>query len=315
MTYAPIALFVYNRPNHTRLTVEALKKNILANESDLFIYSDAAKSTKQDDAVKQVREFIRQVDGFKSVTIVEQRLNFGLAKSIIEGVTSIVNKFGRIIVLEDDLVISPYFLEYMNASLNFYQAEKKVMHISGYMFPIKNPEQLPTTFFYRASTCWGWGTWKRAWDDFQLDSKILLENVHLRKLEYEFNVGDTMEFVSMLKAQSEGLIDSWAIRWYANIFLKSGLCLHPAISLVNNVGHDGSGVHCGSNVAYVVDVVNVRPIKIDKLQKVDESAAGLEAIKNFNISLKPAFHLRVLWGLLRRFKKLWDYKMRRIVNE
>ncbi len=315
MIYAPIALFVYNRPIHTRQTIEALQKNTLASQSDLIIFSDAAKSEAQAETVNKVRQYIHQIGGFKSVAIIEREANFGLAKSIIEGVTWIVNKHGRIIVLEDDLITSPYFLDYMNTSLDVYQAEEKVMHISGYMFPIKPPEKLPATFFYRASTCWGWGTWKRAWDGFQLDPKILLENIQSRKLEYEFNVHNTMEFISMLKAQSEELIDSWAIRWYANIFLKSGLCLHPAISLVNNVGHDGSGVHCGSNVAYAVDVVNVRPIKIDKLHEVDESVAGLKAIKNFNLSLKPAFHLRVLWGLSRRFKKLWDYKMRRIVNE
>lgn len=304
MIYAPIALFVYNRPDHTRQTVEALQKNTLASESDLIVFSDAAKSEEQVEAVNNVRQYIHQIGGFKSVVIVEREANFGLAKSIIEGVTSVVNKYGRIIVLEDDLVTSPYFLRFMNDALDAYHNEEKVMHISGYMFPINTPEKLPATIFYRASTCWGWGTWKRAWDGFQLDSKVLLENIQSRNLEYEFDIHDTMEFVSMLKAQSVGLVDSWAIRWYANIFLKSGLCLHPATSLVNNIGHDGSGVHCGSNIVYAVDILNAKPIKVEKLQEINESSEGLAAIEKFNQSLRIPFYLRVYFGLDRRFRKI-----------
>jgi hypothetical protein len=304
MIYAPIALFVYNRPKHTRLTVEALQKNTLASESDLIVFSDAAKSEVQAEAVSNVRRYIHQIDGFKSVTIIEREANFGLAKSIIEGVTSVVNERNRIIVLEDDLITSPYFLDYMNTSLDVYQEEDKVMHISGYMFPIKNPEKLPETFFYRASTCWGWATWKRAWDSFQLDSFFLLENIHSHKLEYEFDIHGTMDFISMLKAQSAGVVNSWAIRWYANIFLKSGLCLHPAISLVNNIGHDGSGVHCDSSTAYTVDALNSKPIKVEKLREINESSDGLAAIEKFNRSLRPPFYLRVYSGLARRLRKI-----------
>lgn len=312
---APVALFVYNRPDHTRQTVESLGRNFLAAQSDLVIFSDGPKVEAQAKAVDEVRQYVRQIDGFKSVTIIAREDNYGLAKSIISGVTELCERHGKVIVLEDDLITSPHFLAYMNASLDTYHHEEKVMHISGYMFPVENADRLPITFFYRASTCWGWGTWKRAWDCFNSNSVDLLENIRLRKLENEFDIHGTMDFMSMLKSQSVGSIDSWAIRWYATVFLKSGLCLHPAKSLVHNIGHDGSGVHCGFNELYAVDILNVSPLKIEKFHAPVESNLGLEAIKNFNLSIKPAFHLRVFSSLLRKFKKIWNCKMRRIVNE
>ena len=304
MNKAPIALFVYNRPWHTQQTIEALQKNELAEKSDLFIFSDAPKKSEAAAAVQEVRNYIKTIGGFKIVNIVERTENLGLANSIIDGVTRLCNKYGRVIVLEDDLVASPYFLGYMNTALDIYESDNSVMHVAGYMFPIRNPEKLPETFFYRASSCWGWATWKRAWNSFESDSTYLLENICARKLGYEFDIHGTGGFTAMLKNQADGLLDSWAIRWYASIFLKNGLCLHPAISLVNNIGHDGSGVHCGSSAAYAADVLNAKPIKIDKLQEIKESPEGLAAIEEFNLSLRQPFYIRVYSGLIRRIRKI-----------
>lgn len=158
---APIALFVYNRPMHTRQTVEALLANELAAESDLIIFADGAKSGKDADAVQEVREYIHSISGFKSIKINEQDTNQGLANSVIAGVTEVVNESGRIIVLEDDMVTSPYFLNYMNDSLEMYKDEDKVISIHGYMYPVK--EKLPETFFLQGADCWGWATWKRGY--------------------------------------------------------------------------------------------------------------------------------------------------------
>lgn len=138
---APIVLFVYNRKDHTEQTIEALKKNDLAIESDLFIYSDATKNDVNSDAVKEVREYIKTINGFKSITIVERKNNMGLAKSVVSGVSEIVNKYGKVIVLEDDLITAPQFLRYMNKNLENYEKVEDVISIHGYNYPIKNIEK------------------------------------------------------------------------------------------------------------------------------------------------------------------------------
>ena len=159
MSLAPIVLFVYNRPEHTRKTVKALQDNDLTDESILYIFSDAAKNDDEVENVEKVREYIRTISGFKQIIIIEREKNYGLANSIISGVTEIVNKYGKIIVLEDDLVTSKYFLSFMNDALEIYKDENKVICIHGYIYPIKS--ELPETFFIKGADCWGWATWKR----------------------------------------------------------------------------------------------------------------------------------------------------------
>ena len=250
MEVAPIAIFVYNRPEHTRRTIEALAANDLADESGLFVYSDGAKKPEDEALVAAVREYVRGIGGFNSVTIVEREENFGLAKSIITGVTEIVNRFGRIIVLEDDLVTSPFFLTYMNGALNKYEEVEQVMHIAGYMLPI-NSKGLKETIFYRNTTCWGWGTWKRAWDKLEEDA-IFLKSKFTENMKYQYNIDGAYDSWDILERKSFGKVDSWAILWYASVFLSGGVCLHPSRSLTKNIGHDGSGVHCGTSENYDV---------------------------------------------------------------
>jgi hypothetical protein len=246
MSCAPIALFVYNRPHHTEQVVEALKKNSESEQSDLYIFSDAPKNGTSKDNVKLVREYIRTIQGFKSVSIVEREKNLGLANSIITGVTDIVNKYNKIIVLEDDLVVSPYFLEYMNKSLGKYEVEDKVMQISGYMFPIELKSK-SDAIFLPFTTSWGWATWQRSWDHFDCDM-LGYETLKVdRKLRYQFDLDGALNYWEMLEAQHAGKIDSWAIRWYLTVFMLKGLTLHPARSLVRNIGFDGSGTHCGQD--------------------------------------------------------------------
>lgn len=301
MSLATVALFVYNRPSHTRQTVEALLMNQLAKVSDLIIFSDAPKSEEQAEAVLAVRDYIHKIEGFKSVTIIEREKNFGLARSIIEGVTSVVNECGRIIVLEDDLVVAPHFLDFMNEALEVYAGEDRVMHISGYMYPTGNTA-LPETIFLRVSSCWGWATWARAWNAFNPDAQNLLDTLRAKKLEYEFDVHGAVSYVKMLQNQASDGIDSWAIRWYASVFLNGGLCLHPAISLVRNIGHDGTGVHCGSSTMYDVPALNVKPIIAR--QDITESVVGRESIRKFYRSFMRPFHIRVYAALTRRLKRL-----------
>lgn len=251
MTLPPIALFVYNRPHHARKTLESLMANAEFSDSPLYVFCDGAKRKKDIPFVRETRELIRSYE-LDNATIIEREENMGLANSIITGVTELCNKYGRVIVVEDDLYLSPYFLKYMNTALDTYEECDKVMHISGYMFPVKG--QLPETFFYRATSCWGWGTWKRAWDKFEPDTYTLLAGFKNRKKRREFDIQGSMKYYRMLILQAIGMNDSWAIRWYASVFLNNGLCLHPGKSLVNNIGHDDSGVHSDCTNVYDVNV-------------------------------------------------------------
>ena len=242
MNLAPIVLFTYNRLEHTRKTLKALSQNDLASKSDLFIYSDGPKTLENEADVKAVREHIKGISGFKSVAIVERDENWGLARSIISGVSEIVDRYSRVIVLEDDLVTSVLFLKYMNDALNFYAENEKVMHVAGYMLPVDNSD-LPQTFFYKPTSCWGWGTWKRSWDFFEYDlEKLALR--FTREMKKEFNLNGAYDFWSHIDMNLRGQMHTWAIRWYASVFVQNGFSLHPAKSLVENIGHDSSGVHC-----------------------------------------------------------------------
>ena len=238
---APIALFTYSRADHTRQAVESLLQNKEAAESDLFIFSDGPKNEAKREAVEENRRYIHTISGFKSIHIVEHEKNQGLANSLIAGITDVVNKYGRVIVVEDDLVLSPYFLKFMNDALEKYEHEDKVGAITAYC-PIKD-DTLPDTFFLRYFHCWGWATWKRSWDLLNTDTRYLLRK--LRWKTKKFNVGGGINNYGMLYCQKVGLVDSWFIRFYASLFLAEKLTLFPGRSLVSNHGFDGSGTHCG----------------------------------------------------------------------
>jgi hypothetical protein len=243
MNRAPIALFVYNRPRHTRSTLQALRANALARESDLYVFADAARKPEAAASVDEVRKVLRTVEGFKSVTVVERASNMGLAASITEGLSGLCERYGRAIVVEDDLVTSPHFLAYMNAALDRYEMEDRVMQISGHMFlaTLHTPED---AIFLPFITSWGWATWARAWrhyDPLASNYPRLVENPSLRK---RFDLEGHYPYFRMLQAQQQGRIDSWAIRWYLSVFFREGLALYPKKSMVRNLGFDGSGVNC-----------------------------------------------------------------------
>ena len=172
MTQAPIILFVYNRHEHTKKTIETLQLNHLASENNLYIFFDGYKNENDRIKVEIVRSYVKSISGFKSITIVERKKNLGLAESVITGVNEIINRYGKAIVLEDDLITSPYFLKYMNDALDLYENIDEVVSIHGYIYPVK--KELPETFFIRGADCWGWATWKRGWDIFEYDGKKLL---------------------------------------------------------------------------------------------------------------------------------------------
>jgi len=274
---APIALFVYNRPQHTQRTIKFLQQNELAAESRLYIFSDGAKTSNDDEKVAEVRAIINKTEGFKSVKVIERKENAGLANSVIAGVTQLINDYGQVIVFEDDLVTSPHTLTYFNDALNRYRNEEKVMHIGAYMYPLKS-ESLPQSFFYRAATSWGWATWASAWAHFEPNIDTLINQFDAKK-KSAFSIENSMNFWKQMQEFKKGKNNSWAIRWYASIFLKDGLTLNPAQSLVNNIGHDGTGVHSGINDIYNV-IINPKPIT-QFPEIIKENEAAYQTIRNF----------------------------------
>jgi len=268
MNLAPIVLFVYNRPWHTQQTLEALANNDLAKDSKLYVFADGCKQGDSEDAlqkIKETREVVKSKNWCKEVILIESETNLGLANSIINGVTKIINKYGKIIVLEDDLVTSKYFLKFMNDSLNFYERQEEVISISAYIYPIIN---LPEQFFIKGADCWGWATWKRGWDLFEPSGEKLLKKLEDKNLKHQFDINGTYPYTIMLREQIDGKNNSWAIRWYASAFLKNKLCLYPGKSFVNNIGIDGSGTHSGTSNKFdniIEDVaITVKDIKIEE---------------------------------------------------
>lgn len=277
-TFAPILLFVYNRPSHTQRALQALLTNSLAAESELFIYSDAPKSADDKAAVDEVREYIRHVAGFKRVCIIERSQNFGLANNVIDGVTALVNRYGRVIVLEDDLVVAPFFLDFMNDALDVYEDEPKVGHIQACDFT--HDPALPDTFLIKWTGSWGWATWQRAWQHFNPDGKALLEELQRRKLSRRFDFDGSYGYTKMLRRQTEGKNNSWAIRWNASLFLADILSLNVGKSLVKNEGFDGTGTNCGGGELYASTLYTQR-LPVQKIAPIAESAVGRQSLTRY----------------------------------
>lgn len=274
---SPIALFVYNRPDHTRRTLSFLQKNYLAEDSRLFIFSDGPKSDADKSKVQEVRQLLNEIAGFKSVKIFTRETNYGLARSIIDGVTYLVNDYGKVIVFEDDLSSSPFTLQYFNEALDRYEHEERVMHIGAYMYDLKDKD-LPEVFFYRAASSWGWATWERAWKYFESDIDKLMGRFDEEKIR-RFSIEGTMNFWKQMKEFKAGKINSWAIRWYASIFLNNGLTLNPSRSFIQNIGHDGTGVHSNIEQMYFVKMAETPVTCFPDL--IEENEKAYEAIKFF----------------------------------
>lgn len=294
MKHAPVALFAYNRKIMVEETVKSLAKNHGAEETDIHIYSDGWKGPSDEQAVKEVRAFLHTISGFKSVTIHEAKKNRGLGRSIIAGVNEMIDKFGEVIVLEDDLEVSPWFLKFMNDGLNTYRDSEKVASIHGYLYPVK--ATLPETFFIKGADCLGWATWARAWKLFNSDAKYLHDTIIERKLMDEFNFNGAAFKEKILQKVIAGTNDSWAVRWDASIFLKEMLTLYPGKSLVHHMGSDGAGTNTKKTKKLDVSVSS-DPINIMKIEEV-QSPEAWEAIGKFYLTLKAYNPLkRIKFGL------------------
>jgi hypothetical protein len=286
----PVLLFVYNRLNHTKRTVESLLANQNISQHELIVFSDGPKTLADSSLVDEVRDFISTVKGFQSISIHSSKTNIGLADSIIEGVTEVFKRFDSCIVIEDDLVLSPHFLSFMRDGLSKYSADSRVASIHGYVYPTDSV--LPTNFFMKGADCWGWGTWKRAWGLFEADGSKLLEKLKKNGLIDEFDFGGSYSYSGMLKKQIEGKVDSWAIRWHASIFLQDMLTLYPGRSLVQNIGNDQSGTHAGRYKIFDVPTQKL-PVQVVDVE-VKPSIEGYDAFVDFFKKNKQTFSKKLV---------------------
>lgn len=292
---APIAVFAYKRPEHLRRTVQALLANPEAASSHLTVFCDGPRSEADLADVQAVRALAKSIQGCASLDVVESGTNLGLAGSVIRGVGEMLRHRDRVVVLEDDLVVGPHFLRYMNDAMRCYAEDERVVSIHGYLYPVT--ARLPETFFLRGADCWGWATWQRAWRCFRPDAVDLLADMRRRRLERRFDLDGAYPYTRMLEDCIKGRNDSWAIRWHASVFLNGGLTLYPGSSQVQNIGADGSGVHVAHTRSF--EHVNWgREIKVGGIA-VEESLEARRAVGAYLSTLRPTFTRRVL-GQLRR---------------
>ena len=262
MELAPIVIFSYNRPDHLSKVLDALAKNDLASESVLYIYCDGAKETaseEEQDRIRRNREVAHLAIGFKELHVIERPTNIGLKDNIIGAVTEIVNSYGRIITLEDDVVTSKGFLRYMNDALEVYKDEDRVMHISSYMWPHR--WTLPETFFFEVPyPGGGWATWKRAWVHYSDDSEELY-NYWKNDWKRFDKFGDNY-LSKQLIANYQGTMRTWFIKWHAVMLRRNALTLYPRQSLTNNIGFDDLATNCyATNKFDVLDLAEYIKVK------------------------------------------------------
>jgi len=300
---APIVFFAYNRPGHTRQVLESLHRNKLADESSLWIYVDGPKPGASPEtlaAIAEVKKVVREKKWCKEVTIIEAEVNKGLVKSTTEGVTKMVNEFGKVIVMEDDNLVSAGFLTFMNDALDFYKDNPRVMHISAYTRPELAPAEVkePTFFFYHTTT-WGWGTWKRAWDKFTPDAMAVREAVKKKGNIKKLNMDGTFEFYWGLHAVAKSNMTSWNTIWHSIVFLNDGLVLYPKRSLVSNIGHDGTGTNCAPDDRFQIDYealateVPVTAIPLTEHEGVRKHYVGLHSFA-YRLKFAIKHYLRYL---------------------
>jgi len=265
---APIALFVFKRPQHTRRVLESLARNPEFARSPLHIFADGARRPDDAPIVEETRRLVADWP-HPDKTIHLAPANRGLAASIIEGVGMLCASMGRVIVVEDDLRLAPGFLAYMNQALTVYQDEPSVMQVSGHMYPVR-PSLQGSTVLMPLATSWGWATWQRAWQRFDPDMTQFDRLRADKALRRKFDLDNAYPYFQMLVRQRRGKLDSWAIRWYLSVFMADGLALFPAHSLVSNEGFDGSGTHCGVDdrmggvaTESPVEVIRISPPKTD----------------------------------------------------
>ncbi|WP_316746579.1 glycosyltransferase [Pedobacter gandavensis] len=299
MALAPIVVFCYNRVAHLEKVIESLLANEEAANSNLIIYSDGPKQEADKIAVAKIRAYLPHIRGFASLKIIEQPVNMGLAANIVMGVTAVVNQYGKIIVVEDDVILSPYFLSFMNDGLSRYENNKEVACICGYLYPVKKP--VPAAFFIYGADCCVWATWKDQWEIYEPDGLKLWNKLQEKGANWRFDFEGSYPYTKMLADQIKGRNNSWAVRWYASAFVLDRLTLYPGKSLVEDKGWDDTGVHCEATDAFDVELHN-EPISLDGIV-VEHNQQAYQAFKDFFFTLHN-------WSRFKRFRKLFKLRLK-----
>lgn len=239
--YAPIVLFAFNRPDHLKKTLNTLARCELAAQSRVIVVIDGPRHEEDRRKQEMIISDLHVVSGFESVEVRAREFNVGLEQSISNGVTAVTTEYGRAIVLEDDILVSPHFLRFMNDALNFYQNKKEVWHISGWNFPITDTD-LPSSFLWRTALGWGWATWADRWQHYKRDPHTLIQCWDQIDIQ-AFNLHGSFDFWDQVVKNASGQLHTWAVFWYSTIFEHGGLCLNPTKAMTTNIGFDGSGTH------------------------------------------------------------------------
>ncbi len=307
---APICLFAYNRVDEIQQTLEALKCNYLATESELYIFSDGSKNELNDHKVEIVRKYIHCVDGFKSVNIIESKENKGLANSIINGVSLILNKYEKVIVLEDDLITSANFLYFMNNALDFYLFDKNIQSISGFSLSLKDKKN--KVYFQTRPGSWGWCTWKNRWDSEVFNKEkiksVIKSNPSILK-EFRHKCGADMP--KMLLNSIENRNDSWYVRWAFNHFINNHYAVFPSHSFIKNIGFGNEGVHCQGINTYISEPVDEKILTYEFSEfHTPDIKIIQQFLQYFSFQHKLLFRIGLLKNRKGRAQVIEELKMR-----
>lgn len=285
MKSAPIAIFAFRRLDLLKQTLRALEACHGFGASPLVVFSDAARAGIPGEAgqVEKLRVWLRAWCATQGAELVEAPVNLGLRASITAGVSQVVERSGRVIVVEDDIVVSPWFLNYMNSALEAGEQHPSVYQVSGYFVPHRRA--LPTLGLLRVPTCWGWGTWRRAWRCYDDDAAALLAKI--RQCDtHAFDLNGSYNHLEALQRNVEGTMNTWYVRWYASVYLKRGLTVYPATSMTRNIGYRGDGTNCGRGVMskiYLRQRIAARPLEVDSAALgLQQDPAFVATLEEFN---------------------------------
>lgn len=304
---APIVLFAYNRPRHTKSTLDALKRNFLAHKSELYIFLDSPKDSQKSHKIlkRYLMMFSAHSHDFDRIHLTIRPYNYGLSRNIIEGLNAIFARYPKAIILEDDILTSPAFLDYMNTSLARYERESKVWSINAWALPL-DYTNVGESFFSREINCWGWGIWRDRWQHYKKDPAYFLKNFSKQERK-AFNLDNTIDYFAQITLNAKGKINTWFIFNYATAFKRKALALCPSISYVRNIGFDDSGIHCNkSQESFFSTALLNNKTTITYPESICENTQALELTKQ---AYREFYSTRLLMRLMRKTQKFitFDY--------
>lgn len=292
---SPICLFVYKRYDTTKQMLESLMACPECSESDLYVFMDAARCEKDIEEVTRVRSLFDGLDGFRHIETFPADTNKGLARSVIEGVSYVLQKYDDIIVLEDDLVVAPDFLSFMNEALKIYKDRRDIWSISGYTPNLEDIDQNISNgvFLVPRAQCWGWATWRDRWMKVDWEVGDYEKIAKSKVLQENFNRGGD-DLFRTLKMERRGRIESWAVRWAYAAAKNNMLTVNPMQSKVKNIGVEISDSHKSWNAAHHNVELLDYPTIIDPNIKINKDIAkAFKHHHDLNIISKIGYFMRM----------------------